>query len=182
MLHDPFADVAGVIGAAVCSGVFRRSRFALAEAVEAAVPVAARGSVLFEAETSRTMVPFLLSYVMANIVPLLAIALGTGREEPVERGVVAYEVALVRGLPDAAGRVEFPVGLGLTVTVVKVVLEKWTVEVGRAAAARTVPLLLGAGVIEALLSDTPVESMPPVAWATPAAVVPFEKSANVALA
>jgi len=48
---------------------------------------------------------------------------------------------LVRGLPDAAGRVEFPVGLGLTVTVIKVVFEKWTVVVVRAAAAPTVPLL-----------------------------------------
>ena len=132
--------MAGVIGAAVCSGVFRRSRFALAEAVEAAVPVAASGSVLFDG-MSWTMVPFLLSYVIANMVPLLAIALGTGREEPVERGVVEDEVALVRGLPDAAGRVEFPVGLGLTVTVIRVVFEKWTVVVERAAAAPTVPLL-----------------------------------------
>ena len=129
-----------MIGAAVCSGVFRRSRFALAEAVEAAVPVAASGSVLFDG-MSWTMVPFLLSYVIANMVPLLAIALGTGREEPVERGVVEDEVALVRGLPDAAGRVEFPVGLGLTVTVIRVVFEKWTVVVERAAAAPTVPLL-----------------------------------------
>lgn len=116
--------MAGVIGAAVCSGAFRRSRFALAEAVEAAVPVAARGSVLFEGEMSWMIVPFLLSYVMANMVPLLAMALGTGPEEPVERGVVEDEVALVRGMPDAAGRVEFPVGLGLTVTVTRVVLEK----------------------------------------------------------
>lgn len=131
--------MAGVIGAAVGSGAFRRSRFALAEAVEAAVPVAARGSVLFEAETRWMIVPFLLSYVMANMVPLLAIALGTGPEEPVERGVVEDEVPLVRGVPDAAGRVEFPVGLGLTVTVTKVVFEKWTVEVERAAAL-TVPL------------------------------------------
>ena len=101
------------------------------------MPVAARGSVLFEAETSWMIVPFLLSYVMANMVPLLAIALGT--EEPVERGAVADVVALERGMPDAAGRVEFPVGLGLTVTVTKVVFEKWTVEVERAAAL-TVPL------------------------------------------
>ena len=50
--HDPFFAVAGVIGAAVCSGAFRRSRFALADAVEAAVPVAASGSVLFEAGMS----------------------------------------------------------------------------------------------------------------------------------
>ena len=118
-----------MIGAAVCSGAFRRSRFALADAVEAAVPVAASGSVLFEAGMSWMIVPFLLSYVMANMVPLLAMALGTGPEEPVERGVVEDDVALVRGMPDAAGRVEFPVGLGLTVTVTKVVFEKWTVEV-----------------------------------------------------
>jgi hypothetical protein len=124
LLHEPFPAVAGVIGAAVCSGVLRRSRFALADAVEAAVPVAASESVLFEAGMSWTMVPFLLSYVMANMVPLLAIALGAGREEPVERDAVDDEVPLESGLPDAAGRVEFPVGLGLTVTVVKVVLEK----------------------------------------------------------
>lgn len=113
-----------MIGAAACSGVFRRPRFALADAVEAAVPVAASESVLFEAGISWTMVPFLLSYVMANMVPLLAIALGAGREEPVERDAVDDEVPLESGLPDAAGKVEFPVGLGLTVTVVKVVLEK----------------------------------------------------------
>ena len=128
-----------MIGAAVCSGAFRRSRFALADAVEAAVPVAASGSVLFEAGMSWMIVPFLLSYVMANMVPLLAMALGTRPEEPVEMGVVEDEVAFVRGIPDAAGRVEFPVGLGLTVTVTRVVLEKWTVEVERAAAL-TVPL------------------------------------------
>jgi hypothetical protein len=176
LLHDPFFAVAGVIGAAVCSGAFRRSRFALADAVEAAVPVAARGSVLFEAGMSWMIVPFLLSYVMANMVPLLAIALGTGPEEPVERGVVEDEVALVRGMPDAAGRVEFPVGLGLTVTVTRVVFEKWTVEVERAAAALTVPLFLGAAVIEAVLNGTPV------AWATPAVVVLFVKRATVARA
>lgn len=165
-----------MIGAAVCSGAFRRSRFALADAVEAAVPVAARGSVLFDAGMSWMIVPFLLSYVMANMVPLLAMALGTGPEEPVERGVVEDDVALVRGIPDAAGRVEFPVGLGLMVTVTRVVLEKWTVEVERAAAALTVPLFLGAAVIEAVLSGTPV------AWATPAVVVLFVKSATVARA
>jgi len=114
------------------------------------------------------------------MVPLLAIALATGREveEPVERGVVEDVVvfALVKGLPDEAGRVELLVGLGLTVTVTRVVFEKWKVEVERAAAAVTVPLLLGAAVIEAVLSDTPV------AFATPAAVVLFEKSATVARA
>lgn len=49
------------MGAAVCSGAFRRSRFALAEAVEAAVPVAASGLVALEASTSWMIVPFLLS-------------------------------------------------------------------------------------------------------------------------
>jgi len=113
---------------------------------------------------------------MANMVPLLAMPLATGTEEPVERGVVEEEVALLRGLPDAAGRVELPVGLGLTVTVTKVVFEKWTVEVEWAAAALKVALLLGAAVMEAVLSGAPV------AWATPAAVVLFEKSATVARA
>jgi hypothetical protein len=97
LLHDPFAADAGVMGAAVSSGMFRRSRSALAEAVEAAVPVAASEFVAFEASTSWMIVPFLLSYVMANIVPLLAIALATGRdelEELVERGPVEDEVAL----------------------------------------------------------------------------------------
>ena len=140
------------------------------------MPDAARGSVLFEAETRWMIVPFLLSYVTANMVPLLAMALGTGPEEPVERGVVEDEVALARGMPDAAGRVEFPVGLGLTVTVTRVVFEKWTVEVERAAAALTVPLFFGAAVIEAVLSGTPV------ACATPAVVVLFVKSATVARA
>jgi hypothetical protein len=96
LLHDPFAADAGVMGAAVSSGMFRRSRSALAEAVEAAVPVAASEFVAFEASTSWMIVPFLLSYVMANIVPL-AIALATGRdelEELVERGPVEDEVAL----------------------------------------------------------------------------------------
>jgi hypothetical protein len=176
LLHEPFAAVAGVIGAAVCSGAFRRSRFALADAVEAAVPVAARESVLFEAGTSSMIVPFLLSYVMANMVPLLAMPLATGPEEPVERGVVEDEVVLVRGLPEAAGRVEFPVGLGLTVTVTRVVFEKWTVEVEWAAAALRVPLVLGAAVIEAVLRGAPV------ACATPAVVVLFVNSATVARA
>lgn len=181
LLHDPFAAAAGVIGAAVCSGMFRRPRFALAEAVDAAVPVAASGSVLFEAWTSWMIVPFLLSYVTANMVPLLAIALATGRaeaEEPVERGLVEDEVALAKALSDAAGRVELLVGLGLTVTVTMVVFEKYTVDVERAAAALAVPLFFGADVIEAVLSDTP-ERLPPVACATPAVVL-FEKRATVA--
>ena len=136
--EDPLGAAAGSIGAVVEIGSPRRPRLALAEAVlkGAFVPVAARGLVLL-AGMSWMIVPFLLSYVMANMVPLLAIALGT--EEPVERGAVADVVALERGMPDAAGRVEFPVGLGLTVTVTKVVFEKWTVEVERAAAL-TVPL------------------------------------------
>lgn len=136
----------------------------------APVPVAASlGSVLFEAGMSWMIVPFLASYVMANMVPLVAIALA-------ERRVVEEEVvfALVKGLPDEAGRVELLVGFGLTVTVTRVVFEKWTVEVERATAALRVPLVLGAAVIEAVLSDTPV------ALATPAAVVVlFEKSATV---
>lgn len=73
-----------MIGAAAgCSGRVRRSRFtALAEAVEAAaVPVAASGLVLFEASTSWTMVPFLLSKVTASMVPLSAVP-----PVPVERG------------------------------------------------------------------------------------------------
>ena len=61
MLHDPLPVEAGVMGAAVCSGAVLRSRFALAEAVDAAVPLAPRALVVFEAETSWMMVPFLLS-------------------------------------------------------------------------------------------------------------------------
>lgn len=117
---------------------------------------------------------------MANMVPLLAMPLATGPEEPVERGVVGDEVVLVRGMPEAAGKVELLVGLGLTVTVTKVEFEKWTVEVVWAAAALRVALLLGAAVIEAVFRGTPVERIPPVDCATPAAVVLFVKSATVA--
>lgn len=111
------------------------------------------------------------------MVPLLAIALGAGLDEPVERGRVEDEVPLLEALFDAPERVEFPVGLGLTVTVVIVVLEKYTVEVERAPAPMTVPLAFGDAVIDAVLS-APVERLTPVAWATPAARVLFEKSAT----
>jgi len=117
------------------------------------------------------------------MVPLLAIALATGRdeaEEPVERGPEEDEVALVRALFGAPERVELPVGLGLTVTVTMVVFEKCTVDVERAAAAPTVPFLFEAAVIEAVLSDT-LERLTPVACATPAVVVMFEKRGTVAL-
>lgn len=120
------------------------------------------------------MVPFLLSYVTANMVPLLATALATGAEEPVERGVVEDEVALAEALFVAPGTVELPVGLALTVTVVMVVFEKYTVEVARAAASVTVTVVLPFEPVEA--------GATPVACATPAIVVPFEKSATVALA
>jgi hypothetical protein len=75
------------MGAAVCSGKFRRS-------TEATVPVAARGLVAFEAGMSWMMVLFLLSKVTASMVPLLVVALVMGRLEFVE------------GLGDEVGRVE----------------------------------------------------------------------------
>lgn len=181
LLHAPFAAVAGVIGAAVSSGIFRRSRSALAEAVEAAVPVAARGLVLFEAGTSWIIVPFLLSYVTANMVPLLAIALATGPDEPVERDAVEDEVAFPEALFVVPGTVELPVGLGLTVTVVMVVFERCTVEVARAAAS-VMAVLFFEPVEAGAVPSGAVERLTPVACATPATVVLFEKSATVALA
>lgn len=161
--------------------MFRRSRFALAEAVEAAVPVAASGSVLLEASMSWTIVPFLLSEVTAIMVPLLAVPSATEPEEPVERGVVDDEVALVEASLVAAARVELLVGLGLTVTVVIVVFEKYTVEVARAAASVMVALFFDAVEAGAVPSGA-VERVAPVACATPDTVVLFENSATVALA
>jgi hypothetical protein len=101
--------------------------------------------------------------------------LAIGWDEAVERALVEEEVVLF----EEAARVAFLacVGLGLTVTVVMVVLENWTVdvEVAWAGAALMVALLL-------FLDAVAVESFTLVAWATPAAVVLFEKSATVALA
>lgn len=55
------------------------------------------------------------------MVPLLAMALADGLDEPVESGVVEDEVAFVKALPVAAGRVELPVGVDFTVTETMVV-------------------------------------------------------------
>jgi hypothetical protein len=100
--------------------------------------------------------------------------LAIGWDEAVERALVEEEVVLF----EKAARVELfaCVGLGLTVTVVRVVLEEWTVEVEVARAGATLMVAL------LFLDAVAVESFTPVAWATPAAVVLFEKSATVALA
>jgi hypothetical protein len=104
------------------------------------------------------------------MVPLEVMPFATGL---VERGLLEEEVELF----EAAARVALfaCVGLGLTVTVVMVVLEKWTVEVARAGAALVVALLF-------LRDAEAVERFTPVARATPATVVLFEKSATLALA
>jgi hypothetical protein len=115
------------------------------------------------------------------MVPLEVMPLATGLVEwgLLEEKVVLFEAAAARVALFAC------VGLGLTVTVVKVVLEKWTVEVARAGAALMVVLLLllfldnGEAVA---VFRTAVERFAPVAWATPADFVLFENSATVALA
>ena len=101
--EDPLGAAAGSIGAVVEIGSPRRPRLALAEAVlkGAFVPVAARGLVLL-AGMSWMIVPFLSSWVTANIVPLLSTAFATREgegdlleEEPVESAVVEEEVAFL---------------------------------------------------------------------------------------
>ena len=126
MFHeDPLGAAAGSIGAVVEIGSPRRPRLALAEAVlkGAFVPVAARGLVLL-AGMSWMIVPFLSSWVTANIVPLLSTALATRdgegdllEEEPVESAVVEEEVAFL----EAAA-------VGFDTTVAIVVLEDRIVE------------------------------------------------------
>jgi hypothetical protein len=100
--------------------------------------------------------------------------LAIGWDEAVERALVEEEVVVF----EKAARVELfaCVGLGLTVTVVMVMLENWTVDVEVAWAGATLMVAL------LFLDGVAVESFTPVAWATPAAVVLFEKSATVALA
>ena len=102
------------------------------------------------------------------MVPLEAMALADGLEE--EEVVLEDD-----GAPVEAGRVALPVGTDLTVTVVMVVLEKWTVEVARA----------GLPVIVAFCPEVVAGAVPsgadvrltPVACATPATVL-FAKSGN----
>lgn len=124
---EPFLGAAaGVIGAEVGTGSPRRPRLALADAVLKGefVPVAAKGLVLF-AGMSWMIVPFLASWVMANIVPLLSTAFATRgegvlleeEEEPVERGFVEDSVAFL----DAAA-------VGFDTTVAMVVFEDWNAE------------------------------------------------------
>jgi hypothetical protein len=102
----PLGAAAGSIGVEVETGSSRRPRLALAEAVlrGAVVPVAARELVLLVAGMSWMIVPFLPSWEMAYIVPLLSTALATrgegaslaeGDEDLVERGMVEDEVALL---------------------------------------------------------------------------------------
>jgi hypothetical protein len=113
------------------------------------------------------------------MVPLEVMPLATGL---VEWGLLEEEVVLFEA---AAARVALfaCVGLGLTVTVVRVVLEKWTVEVARAGAALMVALLLFLDNGEAVaVFRSAVERFAPVDWATPADFVLFENSATVALA
>jgi Mg2+/citrate symporter len=119
------------------------------------------------------------------MVPLEVMPLAIGWEEfdeAVERGLLR-EVEEVVLFEEAARVALFAcVGLGLTVTVVMVVLEKWIVEVARAGAALMVALLFFDDVEAGAVFSAAVERLTPVAWATPADVVLFEKSATVALA
>jgi hypothetical protein len=102
----PLGAAAGSIGAEVSTGASRRPRSALAEAVlrGVVVPVAARALVLLVAGMSWMIVPFLPSWEMAYIVPLLSTALATrgdgaslveDEEDLVDRGMGEVEVALL---------------------------------------------------------------------------------------
>lgn len=127
------------------------------------------------------MVPFLASYVTANMVPLLSTAFATGgdeADEPVARGVLDDPVACE---PVASGLVELFVALAFTVTDARVNFEWCAVEEAWAAAALVVAFIVDDPEAGAVLKGT-AERPVPVACATPDAVVLLAKSATVPVA
>lgn len=154
------------MGAAVGAGASRRpiSALALALAVEpdaAAIPLAPSGLVMLLAGMSWTIVLFLLSYVTANIVPLLLTALAIGADDedvPVDSGAEADDDLPVEAAAPAVALREplvvvWPVPRGALASLVRVVKPADTVE-----------LLLGAAVALAVEFEAcRVEEAPTIA-------------------